>query len=181
MKAIIVYGSVYGSAKRYADKLAQTMGIQAVDCKQILDLKQYNDIVYFGGLYAGGVKGLKHITPKIPKTAKLILATVGLADTNNAKNKAHIKQCLRKQLSEKQYQTAEIFHLRGAIGYSRLNFWHKTMMALLYHTVKKQPQNKQTADTKEMIETYNQAVDFVDFNQLLPIAEILRKTESGRK
>ena len=31
MKALIIYGSQYGSTKRYAERLSETTGIEAVD------------------------------------------------------------------------------------------------------------------------------------------------------
>ena len=43
-------------------------------------------------------------------------------------------------------------------------------MTLLYHSVKNQPEEQKTAETRAMIETFNTAVDFVDFRALEPIA-----------
>lgn len=40
------------------------------------------------------------------------------------------------------------------------------MMKFLYNKAKKLPAEKQTAEVKTMIETYNTKVDFVDFDSL---------------
>ena len=63
MNTIILYGSEYGATRRYAEKLAEQIGLPAVSYEKAGSLAGYEQIVYLGGLYAGGVKGLK-------KTAK---------------------------------------------------------------------------------------------------------------
>ena len=74
-------------------------------------------------------------------------------------------------MPEQLLKTASVFHLRGGIDYQKLTFKHKTMMTLLYNKVKKLPEEKQTAEMKAMIATFNSKVDFVDFNSLNYIAE----------
>lgn len=39
-------------------------------------------------------------------------------------------------------------------------------MKLLYNAIKNIPEEKQTAENKAMIETYNKKVDFIDFSSL---------------
>ncbi len=59
MKKQIIYGSQYGTTKRYAEKFSEMTNIPVEDYKNIKDLSEIGLIIYFGGLYAGGVKGLK--------------------------------------------------------------------------------------------------------------------------
>ena len=54
MKSLIVYGSQYGSAARYAQKLAELTGLALAAYREAGDLAGYGCIVYLGGLYAGG-------------------------------------------------------------------------------------------------------------------------------
>ena len=70
------------------------------------------------------------------------------------------------QIRKKFFEKAKIFHLRGGIDYSKLNFAHKTMMKLLYNAVKNLPKEKLTAEDRAMIETYNKKVNFIDFSSL---------------
>lgn len=56
---IIIYGSQYGSAEKYAKELAK---ITKSDCKSYEDIKHlddYDTITYIGALYAGGALGMK--------------------------------------------------------------------------------------------------------------------------
>ena len=174
MQTIILYGSQYGTTKRYADRLAEQTGLPAVSYESAGDLSGVSPLsgpVYLGGLYAGGVKGLKQTVKKLPAGVRLILVTVGLADVQDKQNVENIRRSVRQQVPADILQNAEIFHLRGGIDYSKLSFTHKTMMKLLYNHARKLPPEKQTAETRAMIETFGTQVDFVDFSALEPVIE----------
>ena len=142
---IIIYGSQYGTARKYAEEFAKRTNIEIKSYKDVTDIDQYNTVVYIGSLYAGGVLGMKKTLAKILQCQdkKIIIATVGLAAPADMENTDNIKNSMKRQLSKELYENAYIFHLRGGIDYSRLNFKHKAM-----------------------IETYNQKVNFVDFEIL---------------
>ena len=165
---IIIYGSQYGTARKYAEELAKRTNIEIKNYKDVTDIDQYNTVVYIGSLYAGGVLGMKKTLAKISQCQKkkIIIATVGLADPADTENTDKIKNSMKRQLSKELYVNAYIFHLRGGIDYSCLNFKHKTMMGLLYKKAVGLPEEKKTAEIKAMIETYNQKVNFVDFESL---------------
>lgn len=174
MNSIIIYGSNYGTTESYARKLSQMTGIPLINYKEIKDLSPYDTVIHFGGLYAGGVKGLKQTVKALPKKAKLFIVTVGLADVTDRENTDNIKQSIKRQVNDEIFDRAEIFHLRGGIDYKKLNFKHKTMMTLLYNKAKNLPQEKKTADVKAMIETFNKQVDFIDHSALNQILEVLK-------
>lgn len=179
MKHIIVYGSQYGSTRRYAEKLSEQTGIPAVGYKDVPNLSDMKIIIYLGGLYAGGVLGLAKTLRNfsLQNGQKLILVTVGLADPNEPENQHNIRTSLQKQLPAGLLYQAKIFHLRGGIDYQQLSFGHRTMMKLLYQSLRRTPLEKQTAENRALIETYGKKVDFTDFGALEPIVlEIQRET-----
>ena len=165
---IIIYGSQYGTTRKYAEELTKRTNIENKSYEEVTDINRYNTIIYIGGLYAGGVLGMKKTLAKISQcqNKKIIIVTVGLADPMDADNTDNIKSNMKRQLSKELYENAHIFHFRGGIDYSYLNFKHKTMMGLLYKKAVGLPEEKKTAEIKAMIETYNQKVDFVDFESL---------------
>ena len=168
---IIVYGSQYGTAQQYAEDLARKTNIDLKSYEKVTDINRYDTVIYVGGLYAGGVLGMKKTLAKMLQCQrkKVIIVTVGLADPMNTENTDNIRNGMKRQLSKELYENAHIFHLRGGIDYSRLSFKHKTMMGLLYKKAVRLPEEKKTAEVKAMIETYNKKVDFVDFDSLAPI------------
>lgn len=175
MDRIIIYGSCYGTAKLYAEALSEKTGIKAVSYDRISGLDRYETIVYVGGLYAGGVRGMAKTVKKIPADTcrRFIVVTVGLADPEDEKNVRNIRASAGKQIPGGLRARTEFYHLRGGIDYGKLNLVHRTMMKLLYEQVKKQPVEQQDAETRAMIETYGKKADFIDLDRLDPIVKML--------
>lgn len=90
VKGLVLYGSKYGSTRRYAQELARRLGFDCLDHRQATgqEAGQYPVIVYGGGLYAGGVTGLKQTCRRMeqPERAQWFFFTVGLADPAEAAN-----------------------------------------------------------------------------------------------
>lgn len=168
MKTIIIYGSKYGTSKAYAIELSRKTNIEVLDYKSVKNLDDYTSIIYIGGLYAGGLYGLKDFLKRnsVDKNKDLYIVTVGLADPKNKENTTHIKKSLEKRIPSYLYNENNIFHLRGGIDYSKLTKVHFLMMKALYNKTKKLPVEKQNVETKALIETYNKSVNFVDFKSL---------------
>ena len=177
MKNIIVYGSNYGTTKQYANELSRRTNMKAISFKKVnQQINDYDNIIYLGALYAGGVLGMSKTLKKLNNilNKKIIIVTVGLSDPTDEVNKNNIRNNIKNQISREVFEKAKIFHLRGGIDYSKLNFAHKTMMKLLYNAVKNLPKEKLTAEDRAMIETYNKNVNFIDFSSL---DEIISETQ----
>jgi len=162
MQTLITYGSQYGSTKQYAESFATLTGFPVLPYSEVQTAVACDCLIHFGALYAGGVLGLKHIVSLLPEGARLVIVTVGLADVQDTENIKNIKRSIQSQVSEDVLKRTDIFHLRGAIDYDRLNFKHRTMMALLYAKARRLPEEKKNAETRAMIETYGKKVSFVD-------------------
>ena len=100
MKSIILYGSRYGSARRYAQELSSKTGIPAVGYRDIPSLSGHQTIVYIGALYAGGVLGLARTLRSLSLRdgQRLVIVTVGLADPDIPQNRENIRNSLQKQI-----------------------------------------------------------------------------------
>jgi len=176
--SIIIYGTQYGTSKKYADKLSEMTDIKATCFSKVKNASTYSRIIYIGSLYAGGVKGLRQTVKGVSVNAEIIIITVGLADPHDPENIANIREAVHKQIPEDLFKRTTFFHLRGAIDYKRLNIKHRIMMSMLYKRVKKKPDDLLTSEDRMMIATYNQIVDFVDYNSLEPIVDFIRQTDS---
>ena len=172
---VIIYGSQYGTAKKYAEELGKRTDIEVKDYGNVDDINAYDTIIYFGALYAGGVTGMKRTFGKLNNVhdKNIIIATVGLADPADKENTDNIKRGMEKQLSKDLFECAHILHLRGGIDYASLGIKHRTMMAMLHKKAVGLPEEKKTAEIRAMIETYNKKVDFTDFSRLDEIIELI--------
>ena len=180
MGAIIIYGSYYGTAKIYAEALAEQMKCKVLSYDKAKAPDEYETIVYVGGLYAGGVMGMAKTAKKISadKCKRFVVITVGLADPDDEKNVQNIRKAALRQIPKFLADRTEFYHLRGGIDYGKLSFKHRLMMKMLYEQAKKQPLDERDADTRAMIETYGQKVSFVNLECLENIMWEMKKADS---
>lgn len=174
-KVVVIYESRYGSTKRYAEWIAEALSCPVFERKKFRpqDFAQYEMILYGGGLYAGGVSGIKLITQnrKLLSGKKVVLFTCGLADPDNPNNVSHIREALTKVLSEEMLEQVRIFHLRGGIDYTRLNFVHKSMMAMMRKMLLKKDSHTLQDEERQLLDTYGKCVDFTDHKSIFPLVE----------
>ena len=178
MKSVILYGSRYGSARRYAQELSKQTDIPAVSYQEAPPLSKLETIVYIGALYAGGVLGLTKTLRRqsFGEHQRLVIVTVGLADPDILQNRENIRNALQKQIPAQLYGRAAVFHLRGAIDYQALSLGHRTMMALLHRSLQKKSAEEWNEEDRALMETYGKQADFVDFVSLrLIINEMQRE------
>ena len=177
MKSIIIYGSRYGSARRYAQELSKQTDIPAVSYQEAPPLSKLETIVYIGALYAGGVLGLTKTLrgQSLGEHQRLVIVTVGLADPDIPQNRENTRNSLQKQIPAQLYGRAAVFHLRGAIDYQALSLGHRTIMALLHRSLQKKPAEEWSEEDKALMETYGKQADFVDFASLRPIINEMQR------
>ena len=170
---MIIYGSRYGSAKKYAEKLGEMTGLPCMPFDSVKEIP--GDLaVYIGALYAGGVLGLKR-TLTIPHSdcLRLIIVTVGIADPEDPENRKNIRKGIEKQIGSSLYSDADIFHLRGELDYSRLSVKHRAMMGLLYRLSRGKREDELSIEDRAFLDTYGKSVDFMDYGKLTGIADCI--------
>ena len=177
-KTVVVFESKYGSTKKYAQWIAEELSCDIFERKTITPdaLKDYETIIYGGGLYAGGVSGIDLIIKSFNKIndKNIIIFTCGLADPNDIENTNHIKESLGKVLSPEMREKTSIYHLRGGINYSKLCFLQKGMMAMLYKMLSKKDYASLRVEDKQMLDTYGKLVDFTDKTTIEPLVTFVR-------
>ena len=85
-KSIVIYTSKRGSTRQYAEWIAEELGADLVDARarklKLRDIKDYDTIIYGGGIYSGGIKGVELITKNWSKglsQKRVIVFAVGMA------------------------------------------------------------------------------------------------------
>lgn len=157
-KILVAYTSKYGSTRKYAEWIASALNVDlfAAHTVEPKVLSQYDIVIYGGGLYAGGIAGVKLVTHNPCKN--LIVFTVGLADPNSTDYSAIIN----KNFTPELFAKTKFFHLRGGIDYKKLGPVHKGMMAMMKGMIQRKPESEREADDKEFLDTYNSKVNFED-------------------
>lgn len=168
---IVIYGSRYGTAKRYAEQMASRLHTVAISYKDVGNINTYDTIIYIGALYAGGVLGMSKTFKALSAIGhkQMILITVGLADPTDPENVCHIRTGIQQQINKDLLAKLRIYHLRGAVNYHRLGMVHRIMMWMVFNKARKTPQEQMTPEVRMMLDTYNKEVDFIDLASLEPI------------
>ena len=170
-EAAVIYQSKYGSTKQYAEWIAEELGVPLLEKSAVKPerLKDFDLVIYGGGLYAGGIAGADLVIKHPCK--KLVVFTVGLADPQTT----DYSPLLSKNFTPEQLEITKLFHLRGAMDYDKLGMVHKGMMAMLKKMIldKKVPE-KYTEEEKGILETYGKQVSFLDKSSITPVVEYAR-------
>lgn len=172
MKRIaVIYQSKYGSTRQYAQWIARDLGAELLGRSNVspASLREYDVVVYGGGLYAGGIAGVdlvvKHPCPS------LVVFTVGLANPAIT----DYSEILNRNFSPEQREKLKVFHLRGAMDYSRLGPVHRGMMAMMKKmTIGTKAPDDRTDEDRLMLETYGKSVDFIEEASITPLVEYVR-------
>jgi menaquinone-dependent protoporphyrinogen IX oxidase len=172
-KTAVIYKSKYGSTEKYAKWIAEAAhaDIYKVSDIKVDRLKDYEVIVYCGGLYAGGMLGFSFIKNNYGKFSdkKLIVVAVGATLKKEEAEEEVKKQNLTAEMIEK----VQFFLLRGGLNYKKMNFIDRLLMFMLIKSVKLKKTEVLNPDTKGMIATYGKVVDFTNKNTILPIVNAI--------
>ena len=164
-KILVSYTSKYGSTGKYAEWIASALNADLIPSKKVdpKTLNQYDMVIYGGGLYAGGIAGVKLVTQNPCKN--LIVFTVGLANPSITDYSAIIN----KNFTPELLAQTKFFHLRGGIDYKKLGPAHKVMMSMMKKMIQKKPESERDAEDKEFLSTYNSKVHFEDRQTIDPV------------
>lgn len=178
-KTVVIFESKYGFTKRYARWLSESLSCPLFEKKafQTEDFAKYDTVIFGGGLYAGGVSGIRLLirNRSVLSGKQVILFTVGLADPADPDNLSHIRQSLSKVLPGEMMDSIKTFHLRGGICYSELNLLHKTMMGMLRRMLLKKAPADLGSEDRLLLDTYGKSIDFTDRRMLDPLIDHVKK------
>ena len=166
MSKIIVYASRYGSTKRYADRLSELTGVEAVDYSKVKDISAYDKVIYMGSILAGTVTGLKKTVSKMQAGQELVIVSVGMLDPKDPENVAGIRSIIKQQIPAEFYDESKIFHLHGCIDYPNLKLSHRMLMSMMRSMASKKPVDELDAVSRTVLATYGQRIDNVDLSAM---------------
>lgn len=174
-KVAVVYKSKYGSTEKYAKWIAEDVCADIFKAGEIkIDkLKEYDTIVYCGGLYAGGLLGFSFIKNNYHKISvkKLIVVAVGAT----LKKEDAIAEVRSQNLTDEMRDNVQFFLLRGGLNYKKMNAIDRLLMFLLIKSTKSKKPEELSDDAKGMLATYGKVVDFTNKNTIAPIIKAINE------
>ncbi len=183
-RIVVIYESKYGYTRRYAEWIGEALSCPVFERKTFCshDFSQYEAVIFGGGLYAGGVSGIRFICRnlKLLSGKQILLFTCGLAAPDNPDNISNIRKSLEKAFSGKIPEQIRLFHLQGGIDYARLNVVHRSMMSMLRKMLLKKEEHSRSEEDRLILETYGQCLDFTNQESIRPLVEYAESVLSLR-
>lgn len=175
-KTVIVYQSKTGFTEKYARWLAEDTGADLLKANDVKaeDLLRYDTIVYGGGLYIGGINGVKLITEHIKDFGdrRIIIFGVGASPC-----RPEVREEIGKSNIPAEFKgKIHFFLLRGGFDFNKCNMKDKFLMNMLKIKLKKAPDTDK--DAKGMLYCYDHPADFTSREALKPILECIRDEEN---
>lgn len=170
-RCVITCASIYGSSRKYADELGRRLGLPVLPAGAP-ECSAADIVVHFGGLYAGTMLGLKKTACALGHSSLLVAVTVGIADPSVPSNADKIRDDVMKAVPEEVRSRMSVFHLRGALDYSRMTFRHRAMMWMLCRYIKSK--DHRTDEDEAVLESYGDSADFIDLSSLESAESFIR-------
>ena len=158
MKTVVLYKSKTGYVKKYAEWIAKELSADIFEASRFSTDKfaEYDTVIFGGGLYVGGINGVKYI---INNHDKLRCKKIVVFATGASPNRDEVVNEVRdKNFTLEQQKHIKFFYMRGGFDYSKCKPVDKFLMILLKWKLK----NKKvlTNDERGMLMAYSKPVDF---------------------
>ena len=165
---VVIYKSEYGFTKKYAEWIAEKLNCNCMQADKYDFGTDYKTVIFGGGLYAGKINGIKFLVKNYDKIKgkKIVVFTVGVADTKDLENVKNILSSAKKQMSEEMFSKIIFFHFRGGMNYEKMSFIHQCMMWFMKTMLSKKPEQERTESDRAVIENYGGKFDFSDKNTI---------------
>ena len=175
MNAIVIYKSKYGSTQAYARWIAEALGCEAKDAKNVKadDLLAYDTIVYGGGLYAEVINGVHLITKNIQKLSGKRIAVFSTGITPLSCTEYYDTLVMDKNFKPEIRDQIRFFPFMGKMVLDELSVVHRTALK----TLKKIMGSKENPTEMErlLVELCDADGDFSDKEAILPLLEYIKE------
>jgi len=160
MKRVVIYKSKSGFTKKYAKWIAQELSADIFETSKVNSeiVREYDSIIYGGGLYAVGINGVEFITQNFDKFKgkKVVVFATG---ASTCKEEV-VSKVSNKNFTLEQQKQIRFFYLRGGFNFSKLKPIDKVLMTLMKWKMKIKDKNKLTPDEIGMLAAYDNPEDY---------------------
>lgn len=171
-KGIIIYQSKYGATKKYVDWLQEKTGFAVTETKRIApnDLKQYETLIWCGGIYASGIAGLSVLKKNFNALKEKQIMVFGVGASPYDENAL----CQIKEHNLKgECKDIPLFYGRGAWDEGGMTAVDRTLCKLLQKSVAKKEPDQCEPWMKALLCAVGQTCDWTDQTYLKPLLDYL--------
>ena len=174
MSTIVIYKSKYGSTETYARWIGEELGCDVKEAGDVTasELKQYDKIVYGGGLYAETINGVHLITKNIDKLQDKKIAIFSTGITPLDCRGYYDKLVIEKNFKQGVPEFVKVFNFMGKMVLDELSSVHRTALKTLKKimSAKKDPTDME----KLLVELCDADGDFTDKAQIKELIDYIK-------
>ena len=169
-KTVVIYKSKYGATAQYARWIAEELEcdlIRAEDFKK-RDFERYDNIIFGGGLQAGGIKGFELIRKNrwILQEKKVVAFVVGLS-VDDKENRKEVRDI---NLDKPELRSLTLYYCKGAFKPELVSGIDKGIIKVCLSMLEP-TRNTGTDAQKQLYTDMTEGADYVDRKYIEPIIE----------
>ncbi|MBQ3390190.1 MAG: flavodoxin [Firmicutes bacterium] len=172
MSGIVLYKSKYGATKQYAGWIAGETGFDCmeIDKAKMEDIKQYDTIIFGGGVYASGISGLSFLKKNISQFEgkKVVVFCVGASPYDEKAFDELVARNMKDSLAD-----LPCFYCRGAFDMDAMTFVDRNLCRMLQKSIAKKNPEEWEVWEKALMEAGNGKCDWTDKSFIDQILDIL--------
>ena len=143
-KTAVIYKSKYGSTKKYASWISQRLNADVFECSKvnISKLREYDTLIFGGGLYADRISGISLLTKNYEKLKEknLIVFTVGIRNTDDSKM---LKSIYKTNFKPEMKNNIAFFNYQGCLELDKLKSLDRIIMKMVINVRDKKSNKNQ--------------------------------------
>ena len=175
MNGIIIYRSKTGFSARYANWIAEELNLPCVDSR-IFDWRnhsRYDVVIYGGGLYQGGINGLRKMKrwARLAAPGKFVVFACGATPMRDETT----RELFQTNFSERERAEVHFFYLRGGFHFAKLGMVDRILMILLKWKLRLKSEALRSPDEKGMLQAYERYSDFSTKKHIAGLLECCRQ------
>ena len=187
-KTAVIYYSKYGTTENYARLIAKALGADLFEAKKtkFRDIKDYDTVVFGGGIYSGGIRGIELMTKNWYKglcEKKVVCFAVGITIDKEENREQCMDINFRKrfvtdaeedhgrddlsasELIKEKRLPIKCFFLPGAFDPGKVKGLDKFIIGITKKMIDDSPEGQQ------LLDYFNKSCDLVDYDSIKPVVE----------
>jgi len=173
VKHLVVYKSISGFTKKYAEWISQDLACSCVRVEELstYELSQYDSLIFGGSMHAVGINGYKQFKKQLGKEdfKKLVVFSVGASPYFEG----IVEEIKAKNFVTPEEKNLPLFYLRGGFDFSKLDFPNKVLMQLLKFKIL--VKKTRTPDETGMLAAYSRPLDTTNKKHIEPLMDFVRQ------
>lgn len=168
-KILVIYKSKYGASTRYTNWLKEKLNCDVFSLNTFNgSFDGYDRIILVGGIYAGGIAGLKYLKKhrNVLADKKVFIFAVGAGPYDEGT----ITKLKDQNLSKLSFH-AKLFYGRGIYDEKKMNFIHRTMCRTLRKSLAKKDPSEFEPWMQTLVQATDEGYDWTDPKYLLPLID----------